>query len=147
MCLSRWQYLSSSKSFIQCTVGTWSSSDDFTHSWIISAVRLKQGTIVWDDPIETLKKKFLKANSSRAEKDLSYRRAQAGAQPVLVGAPGSGAEPAGVQPARARRWTWAGLHKPRQTSPRLSRDCCINIVFLKKELNNFFFLLILLTVL
>lgn len=56
MPLSCWQYLSSSKNFIHCTVGTWSNSDDFTHSWIISAVCLKQDTIVWDDPIKNLQK-------------------------------------------------------------------------------------------
>lgn len=49
---------SSSNSFIHCTLGTWSCSEDFTRSWIISAVCLRQDAIVWDHPIETLQKNF-----------------------------------------------------------------------------------------
>lgn len=73
-----------------------------------------------------LSKKFLNTKFSRKEKDLSYRRAQAGAQCVLVEAPASGAGSARVRLAWAGRWTWACPHKSGQTCPKLSTGTAVS---------------------
>lgn len=125
MPLSCWQYLSSSKSFIpvQLAHGATAMVSPTDELFQLS-VCLKWDTTVWDGPIETLK--FLNTKFSRKEKDLSYRRAQAGAQCVLVEAPASGAGSARVRLAWAGRWTWACPHKSGQTCPKLSTGTAVS---------------------